>query len=150
MRLADSVLRARIFSSSSATVAVSCCQRSSIFHSPAAAFTDSTPSMLSISRPFFWFDSSTWALVRRASERRSTSAPSAATGRKTSGTSASGPAMKPMKATNNSAKGRSAATKRVEEVRKLRTVSNCRICAAKVPTVPGRASMRMARALPKK
>ena len=74
----------------------------------------------------------------------------AATGTKASGTSASGPAMKPMKATNSSAKGRSAAMKSVDEVRKLRTVSNCRICAAKVPTVPGRASMRMARALPKK
>ena len=65
------------------------------------------------------------------------------------GTRATGPAMMAITATNIKAKGKSARMNRLEEVRKLRTDSKCRICEAKVPTVLGLASIRMSSALPK-
>ena len=70
-------------------------------------------------------------------------------GMKTKGTTATGPAIMAITTTNIKANGASAKMNKVDEVMKLRTISKCRICAANVPTVRGRWSMRMASAWPK-
>jgi hypothetical protein len=64
-------------------------------------------------------------------------------GNSNSGTSATEPASAQITPTKISANGASAATKSAVEVMADRTTSNCRIWDAKVPTVWGRASIRI-------
>ena len=148
--LVEKVVRALVLTSPAPMMAVNWRQRSSNFHSALDALMDSMPSMASMSKPFLRFDSVMFCAVSCSMGLRNKKPTKNVNGNTTNGTMATGIEIMPMTTMNKSANGTSAKMNKVLDVKKLRTDSNCRTCDAKVPTVRGRASMRMSSALPKK